>query len=267
MSGYVKSNIVGIGYYTAPDRFLNKSNNLNERELLYKNWWKEQINLYGIKIKYFVRDFDTSDSDTFYGERTIDGFRNGVDIVMAVVNNGNNIIFSKFGIMSDEDLDCFIDISTYVSSLSSVYSSEEDVEPKAGDVFQLIEFGSDRPGDRDGKFYEITERIHQDVNDINQLQGNYLYKIKSKRYDFTYTDDDVKENLSDMVIDDNTSGILQNAEGADTISPSPIEKLSQSGSQHANSVEEDKSKGTTDTDDNIEGDVEYGDRDDVYGGY
>ena len=207
MSCYIKESVTGVNYHSSTARFTDKSLNLNERDRLYKIWWKDQIALYGTKVSYFVRNFDLSAADTFYGENTIDGFKPATSMVMAINLNDTSITYSKFGIQSDDDLEAFIDITTYKETLSSQYLSSDVIEPKAGDVFQLIELGDDRPGNRNGKYFEITERIDESVaSNINQLQGHYLFKIKARRYDFTYTDNDVEEAVSEQVTNDTLSG-------------------------------------------------------------
>lgn len=206
MSCYSTSNITGINYYTSTGRFTNKSNNSNERDNLFKVWWKDQIAQYGTSTTYFVRDFTLSAADKFYGENTVSGFKSGTTLVMVMNLSDNSITFSKFGLTSDDEVEAYIDISTYQSTLSSSYVSGEVIEPKAGDVFQLTEFGNDRPGGRDGKYFEITERVDESINTINPLQGHYLYKIKARRFDFSYTDNDVEEGASEQITDDALSG-------------------------------------------------------------
>jgi hypothetical protein len=206
MSCYSTSNITGINYYTSTGRFTDKSNNSNERDNLFKVWWKDQIAQYGTSTTYFVRDFTLSAADKFYGENTVSGFKSGTTLVMVMNLSDNSITFSKFGLTSDDEVEAYIDISTYQSTLSSSYVSGEVIEPKAGDVFQLTEFGNDRPGGRDGKYFEITERVDESINTINPLQGHYLYKIKARRFDFSYTDNDVEEGASEQITDDALSG-------------------------------------------------------------
>lgn len=206
MSCYSTSNITGINYYTSTGRFTDKSNNSNERDNLFKVWWKDQIAQYGTSTTYFVRDFTLSAADKFYGENTVSGFKSGTTLVMVMNLSDNSITFSKFGLTSDDEVEAYIDISTYQSTLSSSYVSGEVIEPKAGDVFQLTEFGDDRPGGRDGKYFEITERVDESINTINPLQGHYLYKIKARRFDFSYTDNDVEEGASEQITDDALSG-------------------------------------------------------------
>lgn len=239
MSCYSTSNINGINYYTDTGRFTNKNANANERDNLFKVWWKDQIAQYGTSTTYFVRDFTLSAADKFYGENTVDGFKEGTGLVMALNLTDNSITFSKFGLTSDDEVEAFIDISTFQSTLSSLYLSGETIEPKAGDVFQLTELGSDRPGGRDGKYFEITERVDESINSINQLQGHYLYKIKARRFDFSYTDNDVEEAASEQITDDSLSG-----------------KTTDSLQEYFNDLDTDQASY-----------FDYGDNDDVYGDY
>jgi len=78
------------------------------------------------------------------------------------------------------------------------------VEPKAGDVFQLSEYGNDRPGDRQAKYFEITEKLDQDIAQINNLQGHYVFLIKAKRLDYSFEPNIPFNNL--------TSGISGNSQ-------------------------------------------------------
>ena len=69
-------------------------------------------------------------------------------------------------------------------------------------MFNLIELGADRPGGRGGKHFEITERLDQDVNQINQLLGHYVWLIKAKRHDYSFEPGLSPEAVSDQVNDD-----------------------------------------------------------------
>ena len=206
MSCYITDSVSGINYHTNTARFTDKSNNANERDRLFKVWWTDQIAQYGTSTTYYVRDFTLSAADKFYGENTVDGFKAGTSLVMVMELTDNSITFSKFGLTSDDEVEAYIDITTYQSTLSSLYVSGELIEPKAGYVFQLTELGNDRPGDRTGKYFEITERVDESISSINQLQGHYLFKIKARRYDFSYTDNDVEEAVSEQITDDALSG-------------------------------------------------------------
>ena len=208
MSAYITDQINGVNYYSNTGRFTNKANNSNERERLYKTWWRDQIAQYGTNTTYFTRDVTLSASDKFYGENTIGGFKDGISLVMVMNLSDNSITFSKFGLTSDDEVEAFIDISTFQETLSSNYDTTNNysIEPKAGDVFQLTELGDDRINGRNGKYFEITERVDESIATINQLQGHYIFKIKARRYDFSYTDNDVEETGSEQITDDALSG-------------------------------------------------------------
>ena len=110
--------------------------------------------------------------------------------------------------MSDVEVEAFIDISTFQETLSDNYDTGNNysIEPKAGDVFQLTELGNDRSGGGVCKYFEITERVDESISTINQLQGHYVFKIKARRYDFSYTDTDVEAAGSEQITDDSLSG-------------------------------------------------------------
>lgn len=170
-------------------RFTDKSIQSSERTL-FSNWWREQINLYGTKVNYFVNTYNVLSADNFYGEEPTKVFADPRQIVMAVTLNENAITLSKFGFESDDDITAYIHISSFYDSfytLSSVYDTQYNVvEPKAGDVFQLSEYGNDRPNDRQAKYFEITEKLDQDIAQMNQLGGHYVFLIKAKRLDYSF---------------------------------------------------------------------------------
>ena len=62
----------------------------------------------------------------------------------------------------------------------------ESAEPKAGDLMELTEFGSDRINfpKRGATVYELTEVI--DEFQLNAIGGHYVWFFKAKRYDFSY---------------------------------------------------------------------------------
>jgi hypothetical protein len=75
-------------------------------------------------------------------------------------------------------------------------------------VFKLLEYGSDRPGERDGKMFEITERIDEDNSQINPLMGHYVWMLKAKRFDYSYEPNITFEKGSNQVHDDTNYGVI-----------------------------------------------------------
>jgi hypothetical protein len=188
-------------------RFTDKSIQASER-VLFSNWWREQINQYGVKVNYFVNTYNVLSADNFYGEQPTKVFADPRQIILAVTLNENAITLSQFGFDSDDDITAYIHISSFYSdfsTLTSVYNKQFNVvEPKAGDVFQLTEYGDDRPSNRQAKYFEITEKLDQDVSQINNLQGHYVFLIKAKRLDYSFEPNIPFNNL--------TSGISGNSQ-------------------------------------------------------
>ena len=191
-------------------RFTDKSIQASER-ILFSNWWREQINQFGVKVNYYVNTYNTLSADNFYGEQPTQTFADPRKITLAVTLNENAITLSKFGFESDDEVTAYIHISSFYDefyTLSSVFEPFGSdnivngkipegiydryfhfgpiVEPKAGDVFELTEYGNDRPNNRQSKFFEITEKLDQDISQINNLQGHYVFLLKAKRLDYSF---------------------------------------------------------------------------------
>jgi len=192
------------GSYTPTTlRFTDKENNAAEREL-YSNYWREQIDLYGQKVWYFRNLYNVLSANNTYGEHTLQSYEPPRPLIMAIQLSENALVLSKFGYQSDDAITAFVHISTFYA----VYPT--DIEPKAGDVFKLVEYGSDRPGERDGKLFEVTERIDEDNSKINPLMGHYVWLIKAKRFDYSFEPglETAIEKGSNQVHDDTFFGTL-----------------------------------------------------------
>lgn len=176
-------------------RFLDKKCNQNERDN-YDMWWREQLNLYGTEVEYFSTGFSLSGKDDVYGEQPTGQYHEGKRLIMALNLNENAVAMKQFGLVADDEITGFVHIKTYYSVFG------ESAEPVSGDVFNLIELGSDRPGGRGGKHFEITERLDQDVNQINPLLGHYVWLIKAKRHDYSFEPGLAPEQVSEQINDD-----------------------------------------------------------------
>jgi hypothetical protein len=222
-------------------RFLNKDANQNERDN-YTQWWTEQIELYGTQVDYYTNNYALSSHDFLYGEEPTQKYSDPKKVIFALTLNENAVVLGKFGLIADDEITAFISISSYGATFGP------DSEPKSGDVFDLEEFGKDRPNSRGGKKFEITERLDQDVNAVNPILGHYVWLIKAKRFDFSYEPGISGEPASNQVYDDSFAGRISGGE---------------------NPVTEDKAY--NDAVDNASKDVFdyslYGNNDDVYGDY
>jgi hypothetical protein len=186
-------------------RFTDKTNNQNER-ILYSNYWREQINLYGQQTMYYMNTFNTLSADMLYGEQPTQQYAPPMPIIVAINLNENALMLSKYGLISEDEVTAFIHISSFYATFGNIY------EPKSGDVFQLSEYGNDRPHGRNGNFYEITERLDQDIAQINPLAGHYVWLIKAKRFGWSFEPGLSGEAVNQQVYDDTLSSTASGAQ-------------------------------------------------------
>ncbi len=228
-------------------RHLHKSFNETERNL-YNNWWQEQIFQFGTEVDYYTSNYSLTGHDSLYGEEPTREYASPVKMVVALELNESAIVLNQFGLVGDDEITGYIAIDTFYHQLSTAEITSP--EPKSGDVFKLTEYGSlDRIGGRDGKIFEITDRVEQDVSRINPLIGHYIWLIKAKRYDYSFEPGLSAEGASDQVYDDSTSGLLSGYTQPESV-----------GKKYTDDVQL-QSKEVFDYDSYFES------NDDVYGGY
>jgi hypothetical protein len=192
-------------------RYLDVANNESEQQL-WNNWWKEQIGQYGMQVSYYINGYNLSAHDYFYGEQPLVRYSVPFPIVMAIQLSNDNVILSKFGLEGQADLTAIIPIDTFYATVTAISGvlSASNYEPKSGDLIQLIEYGSTRPGGRNGRIFEITERVDEMGGENNQLMGHYVWMIKAKRFDYNFELDAPREALSDQVYDNKVEGQVNN---------------------------------------------------------
>jgi len=186
-------------------RFTDKSKNADERNII-SNYWREQINLYGQKVGYIVNNTSTLSADMLYGEQPTQQYSPPQDLIIAINLNENALLLSKFGLVSDDEVTAFVHISAFYDTFGP------GAEPKSGDLFQLTEYGNDRPGGRNGNIYEITQRLDQDIAQINPLAGHYLWLIKAKRFEYSFEPGVTPEAQNQQVFEDTTSPTASGAQ-------------------------------------------------------
>ena len=159
-------------------RFLDKDISKNERDN-YNKWWIEQIYQYGTIIDYYTNSTTLDTMDPLYGEEPAQTFQDPKKLIFALTLNENAVVLQQFGLVADDEITGLIPIESYTLAMSS--QGNANPEPKAGDVIELTEYGSDRPGGRGPKKFEITERLDQDVSALNPILGHYVWLVKGKR--------------------------------------------------------------------------------------
>ena len=163
---------------------------------LVSNYWREQIQLYGQRVNYYVSTFNLTSADALYGEQPTSIYSAPSSIIFGINLNENALLLSKYGLVSDDEITAFVHIETYYAVFGA------NAEPKSGDIFSLSEYGNDRPGTRGPNFYEVTQRLDQDIAQINSLAGHYVWLIKGKRYEYSFEPGLSGEIGNDQVFDD-----------------------------------------------------------------
>ena len=180
--------------------------------------------MYGTEVLYQAAGENLQDYDPLYGEDPIQVFGNEVKMIMYVELNENALTLSQFGINSDDEVTAFIHFDSFYSSMSGTGDAKEGgIEPKAGDIFRLSEYGNDRVFPREGSVYEITERLDQDIQKINPLMGHYVWLLKAKRFDYSFESNITPEGGSKQVDEDSIyDPYIQNDETWSTITSTEI---------------------------------------------
>jgi hypothetical protein len=169
----------------------------------------EMVNSLGQKVDYWINTTTLSGCDPVYGEQPTSVFHGPKAIKMMVTLNESSLSLSKFGFNADDDVVGYLTYKTFSDGMSGddIYTSlNQNIEPKAGDVFRLSEYGSDRQNGRSGKMFEITQRVDQNVGELNPLGGHYGWKIMAKRLDYSWQPNLPQETVNEQITNDSFYG-------------------------------------------------------------
>lgn len=186
-------------------------NNFQAEQNIINTSYQDLINNFGVNVDYYVHTYNLSSADNIYGEEPIAPFANPKSIRMYVEVSSNAITLQKFGFSSDDEFTGYLHIDTFTSifePLSYHVPNGQRIEPKSGDVVALTDLGYCRPGDRGPRYYEITERVDQDIPTMNPLLGTYIYRLKGKRLEYSFEPNLSGESGNNQVYDSTFSGII-----------------------------------------------------------
>lgn len=178
---------------------------------LIQNTVDESINLLGQKVDYYINTYQPISADNLYGEQPTMVYHGPYTIKMIINLNESSLALSKFGFNAEDEITAFVSIQGYkrVFAEDWIYLSlDQPVEPKAGDVFCMTEYGSTRSHGRAGNYFIITERRDQDISDINPLGGHYTWRLAAKRLEYSFQPGISGESKNDQVYDDTFAGLL-----------------------------------------------------------
>lgn len=198
-------------------RFSNKECNPDSNTI--SEIIKDAINLYGIPVNYYVNTSTLTGSDAIYGEQPQAVYHQPKTIIMYIELEEDAIEFSKFGIRADDTVTAYVHISSFYSAFNNdpVHQIHgQYIEPKADDVFELEEYGSTRPNGRSGKQFIVTERMESDMGKLNALGGHYVWRLRAKRFEFSYQPGLSAEGANNLIYDNSFSGRLSGGDNPKT---------------------------------------------------
>ena len=173
-------------------------------QITYNNWLKEIVNLYGIEIRYYPHSFSLSEMHSIFGEDMSSGFASDLTFKAYVEVNSNSNILSRFGIKTDAEVSVSIPFDTW-----DLYFP--DAEPKAGDIFVIVNTGCGRKGDRTAEVFEITKRLDRKNPGGDFLGRHYAWFLEAARFEYAYEPGAPPEANSTDVSDEELFGLVQGA--------------------------------------------------------
>lgn len=172
---------------------------------------REAIQRYGQPVEYYINQYNTLSADNLYGEDATKAYYPPVQIVMYIQLTENSATLRRFGFDPDDEITAYVHISSYAATfnaLSAVYqANNQAIQPKSGDVFQLKQYGSTRPGNREGKFFEVTTIDDQDIAEMNYLGAHYMWRLRARRLDYSFEPGLPLIKGNDQVFDNANSGV------------------------------------------------------------
>jgi hypothetical protein len=173
---------------------------------------REAIQRYGQPVEYYINQYNTLSANNLYGEDPTKSYYPPVQIIMYIQLTENSATLRRFGFDPDDEVTAFVHISAYAATfnaLSSVYqSNNQAIQPKSGDVFQLKQYGNTRPGEREGKFFEVTTIDDQDIAEMNYLGAHYMWRLRARRLDYSFEPGLPLIRGNDQVFDNARSGVI-----------------------------------------------------------
>ena len=204
---------------SAPCGQFMKADNLQSEQNVFDLAYNDLINNFGIEVNYYIRPFDLSAADVLYGEHPTAVFEAASGMQMYVELNQESLALTQFGFDPGDEFTGYVHIKTFQAQMSSnsSYATFDDVEPKSGDLIEVVGLGCDRPGGRGSVIYEITERRDQDISQINPMLGHYVWRLRAKRYDYSFEPNAPQEAVSEQVYDDSQFGTLSTNIAEDSV--------------------------------------------------
>lgn len=159
---------------------------------------------FGMTIKYWSTGFSTDNYNPIYGEDTTARYRGPRKLKAIIDFQAYSTFISKYGMMSDLDIQVYIPIKEFQRIWGDVY-------PLNGDLFQIEDSACDRPLLQEPMIFEITEK-HDSINPADFAGGHYVWKITAKRYDDSH-EPNAPDEFSKSPVNTDEYGVIDSENG------------------------------------------------------
>lgn len=179
---------------------------------VFANVAEEMVNSMGQKVNYWVNTTTPLSADVIYGEQPTSVYDGPHTLKMYINLNESSLSQSKFGFNAGDDATGYMAYNNFLRVMSgaTIYTElNQSVEPKAGDVFEMHEYGSDRVNGRTGRFFQITQKRDQNVGEqMNILGGHYGWEVKAMRMEYSWEPGLPQEGVNEQMTSDTFYGKL-----------------------------------------------------------
>lgn len=165
-----------------------------------RNYWNDLSKQYGLTVKYWRNGYNLDEHDALYGEHPTSKFIGPKEIKALVNIENQNAILSKFGIITDMDVQFYISIPEFTRVYGSI------IVPNRGDLIQVPDEACDRPEDQEPKVFQITSK-RDSVEAVDPFGGHYVWYLEAKRFDYSW-EDNAPDEGGEQISDTNFVGIL-----------------------------------------------------------
>jgi len=230
---------------------------------VFSNVAEEMVNSMGQKINFWVNTTTTLSADMLYGEQPTAVYHGPVLMKMYIILNESSLSQSKFGFNAGDDVTGYMAYNNFYKGMSGnegIYSElDHPIEPKAGDVFEMVEYGNDRLGGKTGRFFQITQKRDQNITEqMNILGGHYGWEIKAMRMEYSWEPNLPQEGKNEQTTLYSLYGVLSSTIG---------DQLSSAPKSYESSADEESKKfvfdmGVNDTD--MYGSYDLSNRDHIF---
>lgn len=208
-------------------------------QVSYNIWLKELVGLYGMDIKYYPNKFSLTEMNSIFGDDMISGFDTQTTFKAFIEINSNANVLARFGIKVDAEVGVAIPFDTW-----DIYFP--NAEPKAGDIFVIVNTGCGRKGNRTAEVFEVTKRLDRKNPGGDFLGRHYAWFLEANRFEYSYEPGAPAEAENTDVSDQVSFGRLA---GTNPVSPNPSKVYE----QNADDISTDIVEYTDDNRDSIFG--------------